>query len=185
MDLKIFHMHRNSIPQERIGTRLGIIQRTVSKHLEKMPTLANVLNTDLTKSFTVPQVAEKHRWPIFDPPTSPEGKADGGQVRLILKSNQITTILTAYQVYFAIINGILMEVMELSKVTAKYQVTIPVNVRKELGIIPGTEVDIAKKGLKYILVVDPIETLRKKWRGRFRGKATTMEYMDEVRGNVN
>jgi hypothetical protein len=24
MDLKIFHMHRNSIPQERIGTRLGI-----------------------------------------------------------------------------------------------------------------------------------------------------------------
>jgi bifunctional DNA-binding transcriptional regulator/antitoxin component of YhaV-PrlF toxin-antitoxin module len=49
-----------------------------------------------------------------------------------------------------------MEVMELSKVTAKYQVTIPVNVRKELGIS-----------------------------GRFRGKATTMEYMDEVRGNVN
>ncbi|MEA3417705.1 MAG: transcriptional regulator, partial [Thermodesulfobacteriota bacterium] len=56
-------MHRNSIPQERIGTRLGIIQRTVSKHLEKMPTLANVLNTDLTKGFTVPQVAEKHKWP--------------------------------------------------------------------------------------------------------------------------
>ena len=73
----------------------------------------------------------------------------------------------------------------MSKVTAKYQVTIPVNVRKELGIIPGTEVDIAKKGQKYILVVDPIETLRKKWRGRFRDKATTMEYMDEVRGNVN
>ncbi len=73
----------------------------------------------------------------------------------------------------------------MSKVTAKYQVTIPVNVRKELGIIPGTEVDIAKKGSKYILVVDPIETLRKKWRGRFRDKATTMEYMDEVRGNVN
>ena len=97
MDLKIFHMHRNSIPQERIGTRLGIIQRTVSKHLEKMPTLANVLNTDLTKGFTVPQVAEKYRWPIFDPPASPEGEADGGQVRLILKSNQITTILTAYQ----------------------------------------------------------------------------------------
>jgi hypothetical protein len=62
-----------------------------------MPTLANVLNTDLTKGFTVPQVAEKYRWPIFDPPASPEGEADGGQVRLILKSNQITTILTAYQ----------------------------------------------------------------------------------------
>jgi len=73
----------------------------------------------------------------------------------------------------------------LSKVTAKYQVTIPVNVRKELGILPGTQVDIAKEGQKYVLVVDPIETIRKKWRGRFRGGPATMEYMDEVRGKVN
>jgi len=76
-------------------------------------------------------------------------------------------------------------VIELSKVTAKYQITIPVNVRKELGIIPGTEVDIAKKGQKYIFIVDPIEMLRKKWRGKFKGRPTTMEYMDEVRGKVN
>ncbi|MFH1951159.1 MAG: hypothetical protein ABIL06_06055 [Pseudomonadota bacterium] len=34
----------------------------VSKHLEKMPALANILNTDLSKGFTVPQVAEKHGW---------------------------------------------------------------------------------------------------------------------------
>jgi AbrB family looped-hinge helix DNA binding protein len=76
-------------------------------------------------------------------------------------------------------------VIKLSKVTAKYQVTIPVNVRKELGIIPGTEVDIAKEGQKYVIVVDPIETVKRKWRGRFRGGLTTMEYMDEVRGKVN
>ena len=73
----------------------------------------------------------------------------------------------------------------MSKVTAKYQVTIPVNVRKEMGIIPGTEVDITKKGQKYVLVVNPIEMIRKKWRGRFKGRPTTMEYMDEVRGKVN
>ena len=73
----------------------------------------------------------------------------------------------------------------MSKVTAKYQVTIPVNIRKELGILPGTEVDIAKEGQKYVLVVDPIETIRKKWRGRFKGGQTTMEYIDEVRGKVN
>ena len=73
----------------------------------------------------------------------------------------------------------------MSKVTAKYQVTIPVNVRKELGIIPGTEVDIEKKGRQYILIVDPIEMLRKKWRGNFKGGPTTMEYMDDVRGKVN
>ena len=34
---------------------------------------------------------------IFDPPASPEGEADGGQARLILKNNQTTTILMAYQ----------------------------------------------------------------------------------------
>ena len=27
-----------------------------------MPALANILNTDLSKGFTVPQVAEKHGW---------------------------------------------------------------------------------------------------------------------------
>ena len=73
----------------------------------------------------------------------------------------------------------------MSKVTAKYQVTIPVNVRKELGILPGTEVAIAREGQKYVLVVDPIEMIRRKWRGRLAGGLTTMEYMDEIRGKVN
>jgi len=36
---------------------------------------------------------------IFDPPASPEGEADGGQVRLILKSNQTITISMAYPGY--------------------------------------------------------------------------------------
>ncbi|MBW2066565.1 MAG: AbrB/MazE/SpoVT family DNA-binding domain-containing protein [Deltaproteobacteria bacterium] len=73
----------------------------------------------------------------------------------------------------------------MSRVTAKYQVTIPVKIRKEMGIVPGTEVDITKEGEKYVLVVDPIETIKRKWRGRFRGGRKTMEYMDEVRGKVN
>ena len=73
----------------------------------------------------------------------------------------------------------------MSKVTAKYQVTIPIKVRKEMGIVPGAEVDITKKGQEYILVADPIETIKRKWRGRFKGGPKTMEYMDEVRGKVN
>lgn len=73
----------------------------------------------------------------------------------------------------------------MSKVTAKYQVTIPVKIRKEMGIVPGTEVDIAKKGQEYFLVVNPIEMIKQKWRGRFKGGPKTMEYMDEVRGKVN
>jgi len=75
--------------------------------------------------------------------------------------------------------------MELSKVTAKYQVTIPIKVRKELGIVPGTEVDIKKEGQNYVIVVDPVAKVREKWCGRFRGGLATMEYMDEVRGKVN
>ncbi|MCP4683080.1 MAG: AbrB/MazE/SpoVT family DNA-binding domain-containing protein [Desulfobacterales bacterium] len=75
--------------------------------------------------------------------------------------------------------------MKLSKVTAKYQMTIPINIRKELGIIPGTDVDIAKVGQKYVLLVEPIKTIREKWCGKFKDGSTTMEYLDEVRGEVN
>ncbi|MEE8541824.1 MAG: HTH domain-containing protein [Desulfobacterales bacterium] len=63
MDLKTLRMNRNDIPQDRIAKRLGIQQRTVSEHLAKMPTLANPLNTDQKRGFTVAQMAEKHGWP--------------------------------------------------------------------------------------------------------------------------
>ena len=73
----------------------------------------------------------------------------------------------------------------MSKVTAKYQITIPVKIRKELGIVPGCEVDIAKDGDKYIMIVDPINKIRDKWRGRFKNRITTNDYMNKVRGRVN
>ena len=44
---------------------------------------------------------------------------------------------------------------------------------------------VTKEGKKYALVVDPIETIKRKWRDRFRGGLRTMEYMDEIRGRVN
>lgn len=73
----------------------------------------------------------------------------------------------------------------MSKVTAKYQITIPQNVRKELGIVPGTEVDIVKQGEKYILIADPIRAIRNKWRGIFKDGTRTMDYIDEVRGKAD
>ena len=73
----------------------------------------------------------------------------------------------------------------MAKVTAKYQITIPPEVRTELGIIPGSEVDIWKEGDRYVLVVDPIAELKKKWRGRFKGKLSSNEYMDQIRGKAN
>ena len=73
----------------------------------------------------------------------------------------------------------------MSKVTAKYQITIPPNVRTELGIVPGSEVDISKEGDRYVLLVDPVAELKKKWRGKFKSKQSSDEYMNQIRGKVN
>jgi AbrB family looped-hinge helix DNA binding protein len=73
----------------------------------------------------------------------------------------------------------------MSKVTTKYQITIPPAVRSELGIIPGSEVDIRKDGTRYVLVVDPIDELKKKWRGKYSNQQTSDEYMNQIRGTAN
>jgi len=62
IDLKIFRMNRVGISQERIAQRLGQTRDIIRMHLGKMPLLAKSPNTDLSKGFTVPQVAEKHGW---------------------------------------------------------------------------------------------------------------------------
>ena len=73
----------------------------------------------------------------------------------------------------------------MSKVTAKYQVTIPPNVRSELSIVPGSEVDICKEGDRYVLLADPVTELKKKWRGKFKSKQSSDEYMNRIRGKIN
>jgi AbrB family looped-hinge helix DNA binding protein len=72
----------------------------------------------------------------------------------------------------------------MTRVTAKYQITIPPQVRKSLGIVPGTEVDLVRQGDQFVLVADPIERLKKKWRGKYRSRQTTDEYIEEIRGPV-
>jgi AbrB family looped-hinge helix DNA binding protein len=73
----------------------------------------------------------------------------------------------------------------MSRVTAKYQITVPARIRKELRLVPGTEVDIVKEGNKYVLKVNPVNGIKKKWRGKFKNGTTTMQYLDEVRGPLN
>jgi len=73
----------------------------------------------------------------------------------------------------------------MSKVTAKYQITIPPDVRAELGIVPGCEVDIRKDGRRYVLVADPVAELKKSWRGKFKDRQSSDEYIDQIRGKVN
>ena len=62
IDLKIFRMNCLGIPQDRIARRLGLVRTSLHYHLSKMATLPNSTNTDLSRGFTVPQVAEKHGW---------------------------------------------------------------------------------------------------------------------------
>jgi len=62
IDLKIFRMNRLGIPQNRIAKRLGQYRETVRDHLAKMATLPNPPNADLSRGFTVSQVAEKYNW---------------------------------------------------------------------------------------------------------------------------
>ncbi len=62
LDLKIFRLNQLGIPQDRIAKRLSVPQQTISRYLPKMPRLAKWVNSDLSKGFTVPQVAQKHDW---------------------------------------------------------------------------------------------------------------------------
>ena len=72
----------------------------------------------------------------------------------------------------------------MSKVTSKYQITIPVSVRKTLGIIPGSDIDIVSKGDDFVLKLDPIEDLKRVWRGKHKGKKSSDQYMTKIRGEV-
>ncbi|MFH1350201.1 MAG: AbrB/MazE/SpoVT family DNA-binding domain-containing protein [Pseudomonadota bacterium] len=73
----------------------------------------------------------------------------------------------------------------MSKVTTKYQITIPPEIRKELGIIPGTDVQIKKQGDHFVLIVNPIDEIKKRWQGKFRNGSKTDEYLNEIRGKVS
>jgi hypothetical protein len=63
LELKIFRLHQLGIPQDRIAKRLGVPQQTISRHLPKMLEFTKWVNIDLSKGFTVQQVAQKHGWP--------------------------------------------------------------------------------------------------------------------------
>lgn len=71
------------------------------------------------------------------------------------------------------------------KVTTKGQVTIPLKIRKLLGIKPNSEVDFIEKDGIVILVKSESrlqENRLEKLRGKLAGKYTTEEIMELTRG---
>lgn len=70
----------------------------------------------------------------------------------------------------------------MSKVTTKFQITIPPEVRMALNIMPGVHVGFRKERDKFYLIknpkVDPIE----KWRGVIQSTKTSDAFVSELRG---
>jgi AbrB family looped-hinge helix DNA binding protein len=70
----------------------------------------------------------------------------------------------------------------MSKVTQKFQITLPPKVRASLNIMPGVDMGFEEEKGRFYLVknhkADPIE----KWRGAIRLEKTTDEIMATQRG---
>lgn len=72
------------------------------------------------------------------------------------------------------------------KITSKGQVTIPLLIRKEFGLKPGTEVEFVAEGKKVVLKRcegDAIEAWLKGATGVAKGKTTTAKIMKLTRGD--
>jgi len=67
-------------------------------------------------------------------------------------------------------------------VSAKGQVTIPVEIRDRLGIHPGDEVRFEESDDGYVLRKVPAEGRFESWHGAIDGDASMRERMAELRG---
>ncbi|OHB87128.1 MAG: hypothetical protein A3D13_05135 [Planctomycetes bacterium RIFCSPHIGHO2_02_FULL_40_12] len=56
--------------------------------------------------------------------------------------------------------------------------------KKTPGIIPGNEVNIVSKGGDFVLKANPVENLKRIWKGRLKNKKSLDEYMVEIRGET-
>lgn len=72
------------------------------------------------------------------------------------------------------------------KITSKGQVTIPLPIRNEFGLKPGTDVEFVAEGEKVVLKrceEDPVEAWLKEATGVAKGKTTTAKIMKLTRGD--
>ena len=72
--------------------------------------------------------------------------------------------------------------MEPTKITSKYQITLPKEVRREMNLIPGLQVSFKTENGRFYLVRDPNDDPIEKWRGRLRTEKSSDELVAELRG---
>ena len=70
----------------------------------------------------------------------------------------------------------------MSKVTSKYQITIPIKVRKALNIMPGIDIGFKEEKNKYYIIKNPNSNPVEKWRGVLRNKKQSDDLVAELRG---
>ena len=76
-----------------------------------------------------------------------------------------------------------------AKVTSKGQITVPVEIRRSLGVKPGDKIRFEKQEGGIRLVRDPEESVFEKWRGigsfpgMGKGRDAIVAYFREMRGN--
>lgn len=68
--------------------------------------------------------------------------------------------------------------MELAKVTSKGQITIPIDIRKKLGVKEGDKVLFIEEGGRIFLINSSMEALRKA-QAAFAGEAERLGLKDE------
>ncbi len=70
----------------------------------------------------------------------------------------------------------------MSKVTAKFQITIPKEIRATLNIMPGVDVGFKEERGRFYLIKNPNSDPIEKWRGVIKDKKKTDEIIAELRG---
>jgi AbrB family looped-hinge helix DNA binding protein len=70
----------------------------------------------------------------------------------------------------------------IMRITSKGQVTIPLAIRRKIGLLPNTEVDFIVKGntVQIVKSADPDKSRGKKLVARMRGKATVKMSTDQI-----
>lgn len=72
--------------------------------------------------------------------------------------------------------------MAVATLTSKGQITLPVAVRKKLGLAPGDQVDFVESGEGFALI--PVSKHPSVLRGRFAGRVARPVSIDEMKEAV-